>query len=116
MIVVDAVVGIPAGQLVCLDLDALPSEAAHLAPRSTHELPLDQVVGMAKLLGRRLEGTFLGIGGSQYELGSDTSAAVNRGLPGLRAALASEIERLSKPSGERPALGQHFGLREPPRA
>lgn len=94
VIVVDAVAGVAPGSLVRFDLDALPAEAAHLTPRSTHELPLDQAVGMAQLLGRRVNGTFLGIGGLQYALGSGLSAPVSLGIARLRAALTAEIERL----------------------
>jgi hydrogenase maturation protease len=94
IIVVDAVVGVAPGSLVRFDLDTLPSQAAHVAPRSTHELPLDHAVGVAQLLGHRVKGTFLGIGGQQYALGSGLSAPVSLGIAGLRAALTAEIERL----------------------
>lgn len=57
-IVVDTVVGIPSGRLVCFDLLDLPLRAAGVQPRSTHQLPLDQVVGMALLLGAGVRGSF----------------------------------------------------------
>lgn len=91
-IVVDTVVGVPAGRLVSFDLSDLPLRAVGIRPRSTHQLPLDQVVGMALLLGAGVRGSFIGVGGVDFGFGRPLSDPVRRALPDLRAALAAEIE------------------------
>lgn len=93
-IVVDAVVGVQPGRLVSFDLSDLPLRASGLRPRSTHQLPLDQVVGMAVLLGAEVRGSFIGVGGVDFGFGRPLSDPVRRALPGLRAALVAEIELL----------------------
>jgi len=95
IIVVDAVTGIAPGLLVCLDLTELSERAAACRPHSTHELPLDQMIHMAYLLGRPVLGTFLGIGGADFALGAPLSAPVRHALPALRAAVSEEVERLA---------------------
>ena len=105
-IVVDAVVGVEPGRLVSFDLADLAAQAPGLRPRSTHQLPLDQVVGMAELLGAVVRGTFVGVGGLDFGYGRPLSEPVRHALPGLRAALTAEIERLgggAGPSRTRPA-------------
>jgi hydrogenase maturation protease len=94
LIVVDAVVGAEPGSLVRVDLEDLPRLAAQVRPRSTHELPLDQVVGMAQVLGDTVRGTFLGIGGTDFGIGQPLSQPVWSGLPALSLAIADEIEGL----------------------
>jgi hydrogenase maturation protease len=94
VVVVDTVIGVEAGTLVRLDLDELPAIAAQVQPHSTHELPLDQVVGMALLLGGRAVGTFLGIGGRDFGIGQPLSEPVWWSLPALSLAIDDEIERM----------------------
>ena len=98
-IVVDAVVGVEPGRLVSFDLAELPAQASRLRPHSTHQLPLDQVVGMAELLGAVVRGTFVGVGGLDFGYGQPLSEPVRHALPSLRAALTAEIERLSGGAG-----------------
>ena len=93
-IVVDAVSGVEPGRLVSFELTELRTHAPGLAPRSTHQLPLDQVVGLAELLGADVRGTFIGVGGLDFGFGRPLSEPVRHALPSLRAALAAEIERL----------------------
>lgn len=100
-IIVDAVSGVEPGRLVSFDLTDLGSHAPGLAPRSSHQLPLDQVVGMAELLGAEIRGTFIGVGGMDFGYGRPLSEPVRRALPSMRAALAAEIERLGRVTSPR---------------
>jgi hydrogenase maturation protease len=104
VIVVDAVTGVPAGMLVCLELTELSQNVAVTRPHSSHQFPLDHMIRMAYLLGRPVHGTFLGIGGKDFELGDPLSEPVRHALPALRAAIAEEVERLAAEGRARPRV------------
>jgi len=100
-VLVDAAVGIAAGSVVVMSLDELghpvTCPATDAAPRSSHELPVEHVIGLARALrGRLPAGSFVGIGAASAGLGDPLSAAVTRGLPAFRAAIAAEIRRLDR--------------------
>jgi hydrogenase maturation protease len=95
VIVVDTVTGVAPGRLVQFDLVDIRAHAAAIRPRSTHQLPLDQVVGMSDVLGHPVTGVFLGVGGDCFGPGEPLSGHVQKALPALRAAIADEVERLS---------------------
>lgn len=98
-VVVDAVAGLPPGEVWVRPLAALVDRARGPAgsgqapePRSSHELPLDQVLALAATLRERPPaGTFVGIGGSCWDLGAPLSAAVAAALPAFAAAIAVAI-------------------------
>jgi hydrogenase maturation protease len=95
-VVLDAVRGVPPGQVVGAPL----AELGHGGPSSasTHALPLPTVVGLADALGADLDAAcFLGIGGDRFELGGRLSRPVRRGLAGYVAAIADLV-------GDREAL------------
>jgi len=100
-IVVDAVAGIEPGSLVIAPLADLVNAARGRAGagrtpalRSSHELPLEQVLALAATLrAAALWGTFVGIGGACFDVGADLSPSVRAGLPGLAAAIAAEVGR-----------------------
>lgn len=100
-IVVDAVAGIEPGSLFIAPLAELVgavrgrAEAGRTpALRSSHELPLEQVLALAATLRATAPaGTFVGIGGARFEVGTDLTPAVRAGLPGLAAAIAAEVDR-----------------------
>ena len=103
-VLVDAAIGIPPGEVVVMPLAELcsisgdHSAAGRGAPRSSHELPVDQVVGMASMLrGDPPDGSFVGIGAATSLLGAPLSAAVASALPAFRAAIETEIRRLAEP-------------------
>jgi hydrogenase maturation protease len=99
VIVADAAVGAPAGATVVLPLVRV-ARADGAAPASSHSLPPSQVLALAaELRGSLPRGVFVGIGGSNFELGEGLSTAVEAGLPAYTAALASEIRRLAAGDG-----------------
>jgi hydrogenase maturation protease len=99
-VVVDAVAGLPPGEIWVRPLSTLVDRARGLAeagrtpePRSSHELPLDQVLALAATLRERPPaGTFVGIAGACWDLGAPLSSAVAAALPALAAAIAAAIE------------------------
>jgi hydrogenase maturation protease len=105
-VVVDAVAGISPGEIWVRPLAALVDRARAMSeggrapePRSSHELPLEQVLALAATLrAAPPAGTFVGIGGSGWDVGSPLSAAVAAALPAFAAAIAEAVEAL-EPSG-----------------
>ncbi|HSK92914.1 MAG TPA: hydrogenase maturation protease [Candidatus Angelobacter sp.] len=82
VIVVDAASGPPAGELVDLPLDALVASPAPVEIGSSHAIPLTAVLGLARaILGRPIEGRFVGVAGGAWELGAPLDAAVRRAVP-----------------------------------
>ena len=64
--------------------------------QSSHELPLEQVLALAAILrDAPPAGTFVGIGGSCWDVGTPLTAAVAAGLPDCAAAIAAAIEAYS---------------------
>lgn len=97
-IVVDAVVGVPVGEVVVLPLELVaassPATAAPV-PRSSHVLPVDQLVALAAVLrGGPPEGVLVGVGGERFGFGEGLSPAVEAAMPRFAAAIRAEIERL----------------------
>jgi hydrogenase maturation protease len=99
-VVVDAVAGIRPGEVWVRPLPALVGRARALAdagrapePRSSHELPLEQVLALAAILrDAPPAGTFVGIGGSCWDVGTPLTAPVAAGLPAFAAAIAAAID------------------------
>lgn len=99
VLVIDAVAGVPAGQLVRLDLEAVADRAADVRACSTHQLPLDRVLGLASLLrDAPVRGLFLGLGVGDVGAGTRLSGPVAAAMPGLREAIAVAVEELAGPS------------------
>jgi hydrogenase maturation protease len=94
-VLVDAVAGIAPGETWVRSLAELVNASAargRPAPHSSHLLPVDRVLALAALL--RSEppaGTFVGIGGADFDLGGPLSPAVAAGLPAFAAAIAVAI-------------------------
>jgi hydrogenase maturation protease len=96
VIVADAAVGIPAGQVVVVPLAEVAGRGAAGTPASSHSLPPDQVLGLAEeMRGFPLRGVFVGIGGAKFGFGERLSPAVEKGMPAFAAALADEMRRLT---------------------
>ncbi|MCU0477994.1 MAG: hydrogenase maturation protease [Chloroflexi bacterium] len=104
-IVVDAVAGLPPGEIWVRPLADLVDRAHALArggrapqPRSSHELPVEQVLALAATLrAAPPAGTFVGIGGSAWDVGTPLSAPVAAALPAFAAAIAAAAEALRSP-------------------
>jgi hydrogenase maturation protease len=94
-LVLDTVVGVTAGEIVELSLDALVGSAT-IAPRSSHALPIQQVLGIAEAVrGGLPAGRFLGIGGKWFGFGSTRSRAVREGMPAYELAVRAAITGLA---------------------
>jgi hydrogenase maturation protease len=94
-LVLDTVVGVTAGEIVELSLDALVGSAT-IAPRSSHALPIQQVLGIAEAVrGGLPAGRFLGIGGKWFGFGSTRSRAVREGMPAYERAVRVAITGLA---------------------
>lgn len=107
-VVVDAVIGVPPGEVVVLPLGRLATAASDdgggwsasddpmPTPRSTHVLPVDQLVALAAALrGSVPRGVLVGLGGACFDLGAGFSPPVEAALPAFGAAIRAEIERLA---------------------
>lgn len=88
IIVVDAVAGPAAGEIVDLPLTAIGTTAGPVEIGSSHAIPLPVAVALAqRMTGDRLEGRFIGVAGSSWELGDPVSDVVRRSLPVAAAHL-----------------------------
>jgi len=96
VVIADAVLGIPPGDLVTLPLAEVASGGGP-APRSSHLMPLQQVLALTDVLGGLPEGVFVGVGAASFELGAGLSPAVQAALPSFAAVIRAEIERLATP-------------------
>ena len=94
VVVIDAVRGIQPGRIVRRPLADLATGGP--APRSSHMLPLRDVLGIVTALeGSLPEGVFVGLGGTSFELGGQMSAAVREAIPRYVAAIEQEVSRLA---------------------
>jgi hydrogenase maturation protease len=83
VILLDAVDGPPAGEVVDLPLGALlAASEAGISPASSHGLPLRESIQIVERLGGALpEGRFIGVAGADYRLGASLSTAVRDAVP-----------------------------------
>jgi hydrogenase maturation protease len=96
-VVMDTVVGVEAGEVVEIPLDELVTRAG-IAPRSSHALPIEQVLGIARAVrGGLPAGTFVGIGGKWFGFGELQSRALRRGMPEFERAAEAAIARFAHP-------------------
>ena len=94
-VVLDAVAGIEPGKVVTFPLEDLAMRRGGVSPRSSHALPIDQVLGVAAALrGSLPRGTFVGLGGSWFGFGEVQSRVVRAGLPRFEAAIEEAIRDL----------------------
>jgi hydrogenase maturation protease len=97
-VVLDAAVGIPPGHVVTMPISGIVGDPQAPTPRSSHELPIDQVLGLAKTLrpGGLPDGTFIGIGGRRFGYGRPLSRSVRLNMAAFQAAIAAELTRLTR--------------------
>jgi len=93
-VITDAVVGVAPGEVVTIPLVELPERdaAAGPVPRSSHVLPIGQLVAIAEVMrDHPLEGSFVGIGGRSFGFGRGIGRPVRAALPVFRAAIESAL-------------------------
>jgi hydrogenase maturation protease len=96
LIIVDTATGIQPGRVVTLTFDDLLAHPRGPAPHSSHALPIDQVVGIARqLAGTPIDGLFVGIGGADFGFGRSLSTPVRKAMPDFLAAIQAAIEHLA---------------------
>ncbi len=95
-VVVDTVVGVPAGSLVSLSLSEVAEVGFAQVPHSSHSLGVGRAVRLAEtVLGRALTGRFVGIGGVEFRTDANLSEPVRKALPALRLAVADAAAALA---------------------
>jgi hydrogenase maturation protease len=103
-VVVDTVVGIPAGSVVTIPLADLAGHDAGgaPAPRSSHVLPIGHVLGIASVLREgAVEGVFVGVGGRSFGFGGAIGRPVRAALPAFRAAIEQALVDALAPATSR---------------
>jgi hydrogenase maturation protease len=96
-LVLDTVIGVEPGIVVQIPLDELTLLQA-VAPRSSHALPITQVLGIAEAIrGQLPRGRLVGIGGKWFGFGETRSRAVRDGMTAFEEAAADAIQELSQP-------------------
>jgi len=97
-VIVDTVIGVEPGSIVTLSLAELAARAGGVTPRSSHALPIDQVLGIAEALrGSLPPGAFVGIGGLWFGFGSMQSRVVRAAPPALQDAIRAAIAGADRP-------------------
>jgi len=95
ILIVDAVVGVEPGHIVDIGLADLGLLSERVVATSTHQLPLDQVVGLAGLIREHpLEGRFLGMGIDDVSPGAGLSPAVLASLPEMVRTIDAAVSHL----------------------
>ena len=93
-LILDAVDGVPPGEVVVVALSALFDDPG-FTPRSSHELPLERTLEIAAIIREQpIEGSFVGIGGHRFGYAAPLSRPVRTGIPAFRQAIALELGRL----------------------
>lgn len=96
VLVVDAAVGLAPGLVRRISFAELASGARSPVPRSSHELPIPEVVGIAELIGGPLDGGIVVIGGADFSFGSACSDVVAAALPEFAHQIQHAIEDLAE--------------------
>lgn len=91
VVVIDAVRGVPPGEIVRCELDELTDHLS-LASGSTHTLSLRETLALAAVLhGDAPRGTFVGIGGHRFGIGDELSIEVADALPLFAKAIEQAV-------------------------
>jgi hydrogenase maturation protease len=93
-VITDAVVGPEPGAIVTIPLMELPERDAGTVPvpRSSHVLPIGQLVAIAAIMREHpLDGSFVGIGGRSFAFGRGIGRPVRAAIPAFRAAIESAL-------------------------
>jgi len=92
-VIVDTAVGLPVGSVVTIPLYELPDrDASSPSLRSSHVLPIGQLVGIAQILREgTIEGAFVGLGGRSFGFGRALGRQVRGALPEFRSAIEAAL-------------------------
>jgi pyruvate-ferredoxin/flavodoxin oxidoreductase len=92
-VIVDTAIGLPPGSVVTIPLAELPARdaAAGPVPRSSHVLPIGQLVAIASVMRGPVEGSFVAVGGRSFGFGRGLGRPVRAALPDVRAAIKSAL-------------------------
>jgi hydrogenase maturation protease len=102
VVIVDAAIGIPPGQIVTMPLNGLIGRD-DIHPRSSHALAFPEVIGVADMLRRTpLRGEIVAIGARQFGLGRPLSRRVATALPALATAILRAASLLQPAAARHP--------------
>jgi len=93
-VIVDTAVGVPVGSVVTIPLCELPERDAASGPslRSSHVLPIGQLVAIAQILREHtMDGAFVGLGGRSFGFGRSLGRPVRAALPAFRSAIEAAL-------------------------
>ena len=95
-LITDTVVGLEPGEIVQLSLGDLARRPA-FTPRSSHQLPIDLVLGLAGILrDHAVTGTFIGLAGHGFGYGSPLSRAARGAMDRFADAITTELFRMAE--------------------
>jgi hydrogenase maturation protease len=95
-IIIDTAVGVPPGRVVTLTFDELLAGTHKGAPHSSHALPIDQVIGVARQLSDApVDGLFVGIGAGDLGFGRGLSQPVREGMGEYVVAIHRALMRVA---------------------
>lgn len=98
-LIVDAAVGIEPGRVVTLTFDELLARTSSATPHSSHALPIEQVIGIARELSEApVDGLFVGIGASELGYGRTLSQPVREGMGEFVVGIQMALMRLASAS------------------
>ena len=98
-VIVDAAVGIVPGSVVTIPLTEVPARdaAAGPVPRSSHVLPIGQLVAIAEIMrGAPLDGSLVAVGGGSFGFGPGLGSPVRRALPAFQEAIEAALNERKK--------------------
>lgn len=94
-LIVDAVAGVEPGSVVRLPLTDLAARPP-FTPRSSHQLPIDLVLGLAAILREGpITGTFVGLAGHGFGYGKPVSGEARAAMPAFSEAIGEELCHLA---------------------
>ena len=111
-LIVDTAIGIGAGRVITLTFDELLAKTSTAQPHSSHALPIDQVIGVARELSDGpIEGLFVGIGAAELGYGRSLSQPVRESMGEFVVAIQKALMRLTSMNLSRPATKGRGGRR-----
>lgn len=102
-VIVDTAIGVPVGSVVTIPLGELPErDAASPSLRSSHVLPIGQLVAIAQILREHaIDGAFVGLGGRSFGFGRALGRPVRSALPAFRSAIEAALIQAAAASANR---------------